>query len=65
MRKISEARLSGRVTDNALKVMRNVSKHETFSPAELERRAIAGVEFISEKIRRIWSYWHLLRFRNG
>jgi predicted amidohydrolase YtcJ len=47
--KDSRGELSGRVTDNAIRVMRKVGKHETFSPAELERRQIAGVEFISKK----------------
>jgi predicted amidohydrolase YtcJ len=47
--KDSRGELSGRATDNASRALSKIGKHETFSPAEAERRAVAGFEFISKK----------------
>ena len=47
--KDARGELSGRVTDNAQRVLTKFGKQETFSPAETERRKIAGFEFISKK----------------
>src|SRR5215469_10099305 len=47
--KNSEGELNGRVTDNARDIFNGVGKYVTFSPAETERRAISGVEFMSKK----------------
>jgi predicted amidohydrolase YtcJ len=47
--KDSRGELSGRVTDNAQRVLTKFGKQETFSPAQTSQRQIAGVEFISKK----------------
>ena len=47
--KDARGELSGRTTDLAGRVLEAKGKRETFSPAEAERRAIAGFEFISKK----------------
>jgi predicted amidohydrolase YtcJ len=47
--KDARGELSGRVTDNAIRVLRKFGKVETFSPAETERREVAGLEFMSKK----------------
>jgi predicted amidohydrolase YtcJ len=47
--KDARGELSGRVTDNAIRVITKFGKFETFSPAEKARRELAGVEFISKK----------------
>jgi predicted amidohydrolase YtcJ len=47
--KDARGELNGRVTDRARQIFRDVGKEVTYTPAEAERRAIAGVEFISKK----------------
>ena len=47
--KNSDGELNGRVTDNARDIFNGVGKYVTYSPAETERRAISGVEFMSKK----------------
>ncbi len=47
--KSPDGELNGRVTDNARDVFNGVGKMATYSPAEQERRAITGVEFMSKK----------------
>jgi predicted amidohydrolase YtcJ len=47
--KDARGELSGRVTDNAQRVLAKFGKQETFTPAQREQRQLAGVEFISKK----------------
>jgi predicted amidohydrolase YtcJ len=47
--KDARGELSGRVTDNAEKLLAAHGTFETFSPAETQRRRIAGLEFFSKK----------------
>jgi predicted amidohydrolase YtcJ len=47
--KDAHGELNGRITDNARDIFNGVGKQVTYSPAEQERRSIAGVEFISKK----------------
>jgi predicted amidohydrolase YtcJ len=47
--KDARGELSGRVTDTAMRVINAVGKAEVISPAEKERRQMAGVAFISQK----------------
>jgi len=47
--KDARGELSGRVTDTAMRVINAVGKPESFTPAEKERRVLAGVAFISQK----------------
>jgi len=47
--KDARGELSGRVTDNAQRVLAKFGKQETFTPAQITQRQIAGVEFISKK----------------
>ncbi len=47
--KNAHGELNGRITDNARDIFNGVGKQVTYSPAEQERRSIAGVEFISKK----------------
>ena len=46
--KDAKGELSGRVTDNAQRVLTKFGKQETFTPAQREQRQLAGVEFISK-----------------
>jgi predicted amidohydrolase YtcJ len=47
--KDANGELNGRVTDNARDIFNGVGKYVTYSPAETERRAVSGVEFMSKK----------------
>jgi predicted amidohydrolase YtcJ len=47
--KDARGELSGRTTDLASRVLRKNGKRETFTPAEKQRRELAGVEFMSKK----------------
>jgi len=47
--KDARGELSGRVTDNAERVLQKNGTRETFTPAEQERRKLAGFEFITKK----------------
>jgi predicted amidohydrolase YtcJ len=47
--KDARGELSGRVTDRAMRTLDDKGDREKFTPAEHERRAIAGLEFISKK----------------
>jgi len=47
--KDAHGELNGRVTDNARDIFNGVGKTVTYSPAEQERRTLAGVEFMSKK----------------
>ncbi len=47
--KDARGELSGRVTDNAQRVLAKFGKQESFTPAQIEQRQIAGVAFISQK----------------
>ncbi len=47
--KDARGELSGRVTDNAQRVLTKFGKQESFTPAQISQRQIAGVEFISKK----------------
>jgi hypothetical protein len=47
--KDASGELNGRVTDNARDIFNGVGKQVTYSPAEIERRKVAGVEFMSKK----------------
>jgi predicted amidohydrolase YtcJ len=47
--KDANGELNGRITDRAREIFNGVGKQVTYSPAEQERRSIAGVEFISKK----------------
>jgi predicted amidohydrolase YtcJ len=47
--KDARGELSGRVTDNAIRVINKVGKRETFTPAQEEQRQLLGFEFISKK----------------
>ena len=41
--------LNGRVTDRAMAALRKVGKHETFTPAQKQKRQLDGVAFMSKK----------------
>ncbi len=47
--KDARGELSGRVTDNAEWALVKLGRHETFTPAEKDRRRLAGFEFITRK----------------
>ncbi len=47
--KDARGELNGRVTDSARSIFDGVGKEVTYTPAEKERRSLAGVEFISKK----------------
>jgi predicted amidohydrolase YtcJ len=47
--KDARGELSGRVTDNAQRVLTKFGKQESFTPAQIAQRQLAGMEFISKK----------------
>ena len=47
--KDEKGELNGRVTDLAMALLANAGKHESFSPAEKEKRVSDGVAFMSKK----------------
>ncbi|MBS0363033.1 MAG: amidohydrolase [Proteobacteria bacterium] len=47
-----DGELTGRVTDRATVIFAKVGRHETFTPAERERRAREGAAFISKQFAR-------------
>jgi predicted amidohydrolase YtcJ len=51
--KDARGELSGRVTDNAEWALFKLGRHEQLSPAEKQRRAVAGFEYIS----RMWAQY--------